>query len=147
MKDKIVCFAGHRFEWHNIGIEEKLKKVIIYLINEGYNTFYEANNGYFDQLASAILINLKTEYPHIKIFRILSYYNSSQKKLTIPSAYNGSILPALSNIHYKQKIIKMNQWIVDHSNVLICHIIHTNNSGAFLTVKYARSKRIKIISI
>ena len=147
MTEKIVCFAGHRYEWHNIGIEEKLKEIIIDLIKQGYNTFYEGNNGYFDKLASSILINLKSKYPHIKIFRILSFYNPSQKNLKLHPAYNGTILPDLSNVYYKQKIIKMNQWIIDNSSVLVCHILHTNNSGAFLTVKYAQSTKIQIIYI
>lgn len=36
MKDKIVCFAGHRYEWHCIGVEDKLLVVLEELIQKGY---------------------------------------------------------------------------------------------------------------
>ncbi len=39
MKEKIVCFAGHRYDFQNIGIKDKLKEEIVKLINKGYATF------------------------------------------------------------------------------------------------------------
>ena len=145
MKEKVVCFAGHRFEWHNINIDEKLEKTIITLIKKGYTTFFNADYGYFDELASSILCKLKKTYSHIKIYKILTYYNPNKKQL--PAHYTESILPDLSMFHYKQKIIKRNEWIVDNSDILICHIIHSNNSGAYTMVKYAQSKNLPIIYI
>lgn len=29
MKEKVVCFAGHRHDWQNVGIESKLRDIII----------------------------------------------------------------------------------------------------------------------
>ena len=71
MKEKVVCFAGHRYDWQNIGIEDKLEETIIGLIEKGYKTFYDGGKGYFDQLSSSIVIKLKTKYPQIKIFKVL----------------------------------------------------------------------------
>ena len=34
-KNKIVAFAGHRYEWQSIGVEEKLLQVLEDLINRG----------------------------------------------------------------------------------------------------------------
>lgn len=40
-KDKIVAFAGHRYEWHCIGVENKLPNVLEDLIAKGYTIFYD----------------------------------------------------------------------------------------------------------
>ena len=74
MEEKIVAFAGHRYEWNCIGIEEKLLQTIEKLINKGYTTFYDGACGAFDKKCLHALIELKRKYPQIKIIKILSYY-------------------------------------------------------------------------
>ena len=46
--DKIVAFAGHRYEWHCIGVQNKLPEVLEDLINKGYTIFYDGHYGAFD---------------------------------------------------------------------------------------------------
>ena len=38
-RNKVVAFAGHRYEWQSIGVEEKLLQVLENLINKGYQYF------------------------------------------------------------------------------------------------------------
>lgn len=147
MKDKIVCFAGHRHEFQNIGIEQKLKETIITLIEKGYNVFYDGNKGSFDKICLSIIINLKQKYPNIKIYRILSNYNHKKEKCILPSFLNGFILPDIEHYHPKLKIKKRNEWIVDNSDILVCHIYETYKSGAYSTLKYAQKKNKPIIYI
>lgn len=59
MKDKIVCFAGHRYEWQNLNIKEKLKQTIVSLIENKYTIFYICDLGYFDRICSEIVVELK----------------------------------------------------------------------------------------
>ena len=73
MQDKIVAFAGHRYDWHCIGVEEKLLKTIEELIIKGYTSFYDGNYGAFDKKCANTVIQLKHKYPHIKLIRILIY--------------------------------------------------------------------------
>lgn len=47
-KDKIVAFAGHRYEWHCIGVEDKLPNILEDLIAKGYTIFYDGGYGAFD---------------------------------------------------------------------------------------------------
>ena len=146
MKKRIVCFAGHRYAWQNIGVEEKLKKAIVEIIEKGYTTFYDGGKGYFDKISADIVISLKKTYPNIKIYKILTYYHH-EKKWNLTSCYDGSIYPDLEKIHPKAKIIKRNKWIVDNSDILICHICETYKSGAFNTVKYARKINKPVIYV
>ena len=73
--EKVVAFAGHRYEWHCIGVENKLPEVLEDLINKGYTIFYDGHYGAFDEKCAHAALQLKHKYPHIKLIRILTYYN------------------------------------------------------------------------
>lgn len=147
MKEKIVCFAGHRHEWRCICVEDKLKEVLEELIAKGYTTFYDGNYGAFDKLCLSTVLELKHKYPQIKVIRILTYYHHDKEKWELPSCFDGSILPEIEECHYKQKITKRNEWIIDHSDILVCHITETYRSGAYNTLKYAKKTNKPIIYV
>ena len=141
-RNKIVAFAGHRYEWQSIGVEEKLLQVLEELINKGYTIFYDGNYGAFDNKCRKAILKLKNKYPNIKLVLILTYYHHDKEKYPIPTCYDNTILPELEDLHYKQKITKRNEWIID-----ICHIQETYKSGAYNTVKYAKKQNKPIIYI
>ena len=122
--DKIVSFIGHRHEWHCLNVEHKFFLTLQELIKEGYDTFYVCSQGYFDKLSGLFLSTLKKTNSHIKIFKILSSYSWNTSKNKLPDFYSGSILPSLENYFYKQKITKRNEWIVDSSEVIVCHVVN-----------------------
>ena len=102
-KEKVVAFAGHRYEWHCIGVEDKLPQVLEELIQKGYTIFYDGNYGAFDKKCVSAVLQLKHKYPHIKLIRILTYYHHEKDKYELPSCYDGSILPEIEELHYDQK--------------------------------------------
>ena len=136
--NKIVCFAGHKDDWRCLGIKDKLFSTIEELINKGYTIFYDGDMGAFDKLCLECLICLKKKYPYIKIIRILAYYHENKEKYDLPSIFDDSIYPDLENCYKKAIITKRNEWIVNNSDLLVCHIENTFRSGAFKTVEYAR---------
>ena len=109
MKEKIVCFAGHRYDFQNIRIKDKLKEEIIKLINKGCTIFFDGGKGFFDKLSASIVIELKKQYPQIKIYRILTYYHHNKDKWELPLCYDGSIMPDIEEYHPKIKITKKNE--------------------------------------
>lgn len=117
-----MAFAGHRYEWHCIGVENKLPKVLEDLINKGYTIFYDGHYGSFDEKCAHAVLQLKHKYPHIKLIRILTYYHHDKEKYDLPSCYDGPILPEIEELHYKQKITKRNEWVIDHCDILVCHM-------------------------
>ena len=146
-KEKVVAFAGHRYDWHCIGVEDKLPQVLEELIHKGYTVFYAGNYGALDKKCASTVLKLKYQYPHIKLIRILTYSHHEKDKYELPSCYDGSILPEIEELHYKQKIVKLNEWIVDNCDVLVCHIEETYKSGAYRTLKYAQKQNRSIIYI
>ena len=145
--DKVVAFVGLRYEWHCIGIENKLPEVLEDLINKDYTIFYDGHYGAFDEKCAHAALQLKHKYPHIKLIRILTYYHHDKEKYDLPSCYDGSILPEIEELHYKQKITKRNEWIINHCDILVCHIEETYKSGAHRTLKYAQKQNKPIIYI
>lgn len=145
--DKIVCFAGHRNKYYCQGIEEKLKKIIIDLINKGYDTFYDGRKGYFDNLCSSIVYSLKKEFPHIKLIEVLTNYKYKKDNSFVSNYYDGSEYPMLEEVFYLNKITKRNEWMVEHCNILVCHIEKTEDSGAFRMVKHAKKINKPIIFV
>ena len=61
-KNKIVAFAGHRYECQSIEVEEKLLQVLEDLINKGYTIFYDGNYGAFDNKCRKAVLKLKNKY-------------------------------------------------------------------------------------
>lgn len=147
MEEKIVCFAGHRYDWQNVGIESKLREIIINLIKKGYTIFYNGGKGYFDKISASIVIDLKKKFPYIKLYRVLADYHQDKQKWELPSCYDGSILPEIEQCYYKARITKRNEWMIDNSDILVCHVIEKFKSGAYNTMRYAQKVNKAIIYI
>lgn len=144
---KICCFAGHRDKWHCNKIEEKLEQRIEELINEGYDVFYDGGYGAFDKKCRNVVLRLKSKYPHIKLVKILAYYNHDKSKYYLPRYYDSSIFPEIGEFHFKQRIAKRNEWMAETADAVICHIEYKCNSGAYRMVKHAGKRKKRIIYI
>lgn len=140
----VVGFAGHRLSHENVGINERLKKQIECLIKNGYTTFLDGNKGVFDDLCLDILRELKEKYCNIQIIRVLSNYNFVSKNM-LPNYIDSTVYPELENVYFKQLITKRNEWIVDNSDIIVCHIVNTFRSGAYSMVRYAEKMNKFII--
>jgi len=135
--EKVVCFAGHRLDIYNNGIEKQLKEILEKLINEGYTKFLNGYKGDFDKECASVLWELKKKYPHIKLVKVLSYYNPNkiyENQLDVLD----EVFPEIDEVYPKQKITKRNEWMVEQCDVLVSHIINTFNSGAYKMFKYAQ---------
>lgn len=145
--EKVVCFAGHRDSWRCIGVEDKLKETLEQLIQKGYTTFYDGGKGAFDSKCVYAVLDLKKKYKNIKLIHILTYYHHDKEKWELPPCFDGSLFPDIEECHPKQRITKRNEWIVDNSDILVCHIEETYKSGAYNMVKYAKKVGKPIIYI
>lgn len=147
LMEKVVCFAGHRDFWRCIGVENKLFQIIEGLIQQGYTIFYDGNKGAFDEKCFKCVSELKKKYPQIKIVRILSNYQYDKEKFYLSTKIDESIFPPIEQFYPKQRITKRNEWIVENSDILVCHIEETYKSGAYRMFKYAKKLNKTIIEI
>lgn len=50
--------------------------------------------------------------------------------------------------HYKRKIVKSNQQMIDNSDTLICYVNTTKTyGGAILAYKYAKKKGLQLVNL
>lgn len=142
---KKVCFIGHRDEWRCLGIDKKLEEEIEKVIKRGYFCFYDGNKGAFDNLCLDVLLRMKIKYPQIKIIRVLVSY--THKKENVPGFLDEVLVADVEHLHFKQRITKRNEWIIDNSDIVICHITNTIRSGAYKAYCYAKKKNKEIVCI
>ena len=73
------CFTGHRKipQKKYVQIQEKLKDEIVTAIQNGYNFFYAGGAIGFDTMAAQAVLELKAQYPHIKLILVLPCVNQT----------------------------------------------------------------------
>jgi len=73
MRDRTACFAGHRkipiMQVHTI--KKSLKVAIVSLVEQGYCFFGTGGALGFDTIAAQTVLDLKKDYPQIKLILVL----------------------------------------------------------------------------
>lgn len=73
MREKTCYFAGHRripAEYLS-AISERLRDALVFYIEQGYRYFVADGALGFDTLAAQTVLNLKQQYPEIKLILVL----------------------------------------------------------------------------
>lgn len=141
---KSCTFFGHRQIWENI--DDVLTNVLVdFIENQGVAKFYVGNQGDFDRILINRLRCLKKRYPDIKYYIVLAHLPTKGSLYT--NNYLDTIYPeGLENILPKYAIIKRNQWMIEHSDIIVTYI-ESPIGGAAKAKKYAEKKGKKIINI
>ena len=154
MKEKTCCFTGHR----NIRnddipkIKEALKETIVGLINQG--VFYYGAGGAlgFDTIAAQTILELKNDYPQIKLILVLPCKNQTarwnEKDIDIYESIKAQADKYVytSEDYYNGCMLKRNRHLVDNSAYCICYLTH-NSGGTYYTYNYAAKKGLNVINI
>lgn len=134
-------FAGHRtvFDYH---VREKVAHAVDELLksSETQFVFYDGNRGEFDAMCASVVRSAKRCFSQKEIRLCLvepymrnvlncdkDYYEAHYDEVLIPSS--------LAGVYYKKALALRNEWLVDHSDVLIAYVIH--GGGAQKTLQYA----------
>lgn len=138
-------FFGHRII--NKDIKDLLTRQIDNLIAEhGVNVFYVGNNGQFDHLVAAVLLELKSRNPQISYSIVLAYLPEREKEYNQLS-YTETIYPeGLEYTPPRFAISKRNQWMVQQSDYVIAYVEHSIGGAAQFT-EYARKKHKTVINL
>ncbi|MBQ2774517.1 MAG: DUF1273 family protein [Clostridia bacterium] len=154
MKDKVCCFTGHRevSEEEIVNIKQKTKKEVITLIENGVVYFCAGGARGFDTFAAEIVLELKKQYPNIKLILILPCVNQTMGwKEADKEKYNyiknrADEVKILSQSYYSGCMHVRNRFMVDNSAYCICYF-RKGRSGTSYTVNYAIKRKVNIIYI
>ena len=155
IKEKTICFTGHRDmktpEW----VKSKLTETIENYIQNGYDTFLAGGARGFDNLASDIVLGLKEKYPNIKLIVVMPFPNQYRHEKNWSSTevkeYKSVIKRADETItllkEYKSgSYFKRNRYLVDNSSLCIAYQ-RRSGSGTAYTVNYAELSKIPVINL
>ena len=151
---KTCCFTGHRIIKITPVLVQRLREAIIDIIGQGVTEFYNGGAIGFDMLAAETIIELKAEYPDIKLHMLLPCPSDEQIKgwnKTQIARYE-TILNAADSVtvlseNYKRDCMKRrNERLVELADVCICYCTNPR-SGTGQTVRMAKDKGIEVKNI
>ena len=153
-----ACFAGHRpqslpynsdnemtVEMANIAY--KLKNLIIESINNGYTYYISGLAHGIDMLSAEFVLELKQEYPFIKLECAIPYitqsssYSQQDKKRYLNILNNADFITILCDDYKKGCLFKRNKYMISKSSLLI-GVWNGKKSGTSNTINYANKKGI-----
>ena len=135
----LACtFFGHKdcpeTKYSNI-----LQAIQNLITKKNITTFYVGTQGNFDSLVYRALCCLRTDFPHIRVYRVLAYMPKDNG--LIPD----SILPeGVELVHQRYAISWRNRWMIERSDYVIAYITH-NYGGAARFVNEANRNNKYIV--
>lgn len=153
-KIKTCCFTGHRkippeklkdISW-------RLKATLIQLIEDGYLYFGAGGALGFDTLAAQAVLDLKQQYPQIKLILVLpclSQANSWSKKDKQMYEYikgQADKVVYTSQEYTRGCMHKRNRHLVDNSSACIAYLTESKGGTAY-TVDYAQKHGLTVFNI
>lgn len=154
MREKTCCFTGHRdISPLDYGrVKDALYKAVKNLIEEGVVYFGCGGALGFDTMAAKTVLDLKKEYPHIKLIMVYPCKNQTefwQKRDIeiydhIRAACDKHVY--VSETYTKACMFKRNRHLVDHSRYCICYLTRAGG-GTRYTVNYALEQGLQVINL
>lgn len=141
-RNKTCCFFGHRDIPGNIKTE--LVNTIEKLITEyGVINFLVGKQDGFDSLVLSLLKELSPQHPEISYSVVLAYLpDEKSNPIDAPTLYPEGI----ENVPKRFCISWRNNWLIEHSQYVICYISHlTGGAGQF--VEKAKKKDRTVFNI
>ena len=119
--------------------------------NEGFGVFYFGGLGMFDDLCYKIVSELKEKYPFIKRVFCLTDPRH-QRYIKRPSwlrntEYEEYIYLDLAFDWWYKRIYYRNCEMIEQSDFVIFYVAHTEKSGAYKAMQYAKRKKKNYINI
>lgn len=154
MRDKTVCFTGHREipMLKKSAIARKLRKTLVELIEQDYQFFGAGGALGFDTIAAQTVLDLKEKYPHIKLILVLpcesqaDRWSESDRRMYAYIMSKADKIRYTSQHYYRGCMHKRNKHLVDNSNVCVCYLTEETGGTAF-TVNYAKQNELRVINI
>lgn len=154
MKNQTACFTGHReipfFQKRRL--KAKVKSAITDAIGNGYRYFGAGGALGFDMLAAQTVLELKADYPDIKLILVLPCLNQTRGWAQEDVKEYERIKAAADKVTYISKeyyngcMHKRNRHLVDNSSLCICYLTKQSGGTAY-TVSYAESHDLKIVNV
>ncbi len=153
-KEQTACFSGHRKvpAKQQAELVLRLKNAVVKLINNGYKYFIAGGALGFDTLAAKTVLNLKADYPDIRLILALPCQSQTFRWSVDDIEVYEAIKKAADKVVYtsdsytKDCMYRRNRYLVDNSSVCICYLIEEGGGTAY-TVRYANKNGLLVVNL
>jgi uncharacterized phage-like protein YoqJ len=153
-KDQTCCFTGHRKipPEQSEKIAGRLKTVLIQLIESGIRYFGAGGALGFDTLAAQTVLELKGQYPQIRLILVLPCPEQTRGWKAEDVAVYEDIKARCDKVVYTSQsytngcMFRRNRHLVDESSVCVCWLTEPAGGTAY-TVRYARENGLRIMNL
>lgn len=162
MQSYIACFTGYRpnkcawgyneQDYRCVNMRERTKIKIEESIKQGYHTFLCGMALGFDMICAELVLELKKQYPHIKLIGALPCKNQDALWSAEQKSRYRKLLKQLDGIRciydkYEDGcMIERNEYMVNNSSLVIA-LFDGKSGGTAKTVKYAKDAGKKVVII
>ena len=154
LKNRTVCFTGHRKipPKRMTSLARRLRTEIIELIEKGYLYFGAGGALGFDTLAAQTVLDLKIDYPQIKLILVLPCVSQANAWSSEDRGRYEYIKAKADKVVYISReytrgcMHERNRHLVDNSSVCVCYLTEQTGGTAY-TVNYAAEKGLYVFNI
>ena len=154
LKRYTVCFTGHRKmpPEQMDTLARQLKEELTNLIKNGYIYFGAGGALGFDTLAAQTVLELKRNYPHIKLILVLPCLSQTRGWSAVDVEIYENIKRKADKVVYTSQeytrgcMHKRNRHLVDNSSVCVCYLTEGTGGTAY-TVDYAKKNNLTVINL
>lgn len=154
MREQTCCFTGHRDIPPELKpyIAKQLERILRNLIGEGIRYFGSEGARGFDLMAADIVLQLKKEFPHIRLIMVLPCRDQTRGWRGEDLRHYEQVLSQVDKVVYVQEeytpgcMQKRNRHLVDNSSVCVAYCTRRYGGTAY-TVEYADGKNVKVIGV
>lgn len=154
MRERTACFTGHRSipkdETENL--TKRLTDEVWNLIVQGYCYFGAGGALGFDTIAEQVVLQLRNEYPQIKLILVLPCLSQANRWSEKDRAVYEDIKAKADKVVYTSQsytrdcMFKRKRHLIDCSSLCICYLTKPIGGTAY-TVKYAKVKSIPTVNL
>lgn len=154
MRKQTCCFTGHRQipQGERAEIVGRLERTIINLSQRGVRYYGAGGALGFDTLAAQTVIQLRKNYPAIKLILVLPCLTQTRGWRPEDIAEYERIKAQADKVVYTSQeytsscMHKRNRHLVDNSGICICYL-RKDSGGTAYTVRYAKKQGLEIINV
>jgi uncharacterized phage-like protein YoqJ len=152
---KTVCFTGHRSipGKDYARLYDLLQQTVEQLIRDGASIFRTGGALGFDTMAALCILNLRRQYPHIRLELILpcptqtEQWQESDVLLYEQIMERADIYRYVSQSYYTGVLQMRNRSLVEGADVCVAYLRTSNGGGAAYTAAYALKQGLKLINL
>ena len=160
-----VCFSGHRpNKLPDAGdlsqpamnaVYHDLLTAIDNAATEGRNNFIHGMMSGFDIIAAEAVFEIKKKHPHIRLISVLPFkekffttreWDDEWLKRSAKICNQSDCCVCLSSFYYPHVYYDRNNWMIEHSSLLICYQ-SSGRGGTAYTVKRAQKNGVPVINL